>query len=140
MKAPLTVDPVTTARMAGVRQKGTRIETIVARVLRDMGIHYRKNVKRLPGSPDFANTSRRWAVFVNGCFWHHHTNCRKATVPKTNSDFWEKKFLDNRHRDAQSIRKLRRDGYRVIVIWECEKDRIRSKLGKILEPRRVDAG
>jgi DNA mismatch endonuclease Vsr len=133
-------DPVTSARMAGVRQKGTRIDTTVARALRDMGVHYRRNVKRLPGSPDFANSTRRWAVFVNGCFWHHHTNCRKATIPKSNTSFWTSKFRDNRQRDAQAIRKLRRDGYRVVVIWECATDEISVRLRKILEPRRIDSG
>ncbi len=131
-------DPVTSARMAGVRQKGTQIETMVAEILREKGLRYRKNVKQLAGSPDFANRSRRWAVFVNGCFWHHHTACRKATVPKTNTDFWTRKFRDNRRRDAQAIRSLRRSGYYVVIVWECEKDRMRSKLGEILEARRID--
>lgn len=131
-------DPATSARMAGIRQKGTKIETVVAAVLRELHLHYRKNVKRLPGNPDFANRSRRWAIFVNGCFWHHHTGCRRATIPKSNADFWTAKFRDNRHRDARAISRLRQDGYRVIVVWECEKDRIHAKLAKILEPRRVD--
>jgi DNA mismatch endonuclease Vsr len=126
--------------MAGIRQKETKIETSVAMILRDLGLHYRKNVKRLPGSPDFANRSARWAVFVNGCFWHHHAGCRKATVPKTNTSFWMQKFRDNRRRDARAIRSLRKDGYLVVTIWECQPTRIRAKLGKILEARSVDAG
>ena len=126
--------------MAGIRQKGTKIETAVAVILRELGLHYRKNVKNLPGSPDFANRSRRWAVFVNGCFWHHHAGCRKATVPKSNANFWIVKFRDNRWRDARAIRYLRREGYCVVTVWECQEDRIRSKLGKILEARSVDHG
>ena len=133
-------DPATSVRMAGIRQRGTKIETVVAVTLRDLGLHYRKNVKRLPGSPDFANQSARWAVFVNGCFWHHHVGCRKATVPKSNTKFWTLKFRDNRLRDARAVRSLRRDGYRVVTIWECQIDRVASKLGKILESRGVDAG
>ncbi len=125
--------------MAGIRQRGTKIETIVAIELRDLGLHYRKNVKKLPGSPDFANRAKQWAVFVNGCFWHHHAGCRKATVPKSNAAFWRTKFRDNRRRDARATRRLRQEGYRVIVIWECERQRIRAKLCKILEPRRVDS-
>lgn len=132
-------DPATSARMACVKQKGTKIETMVAIVLREMGLHYRKNVRQLPGSPDFANRTRGWAIFVNGCFWHHHTGCQKATIPKTNTDFWTAKFRDNRRRDAQSIMNLRREGYRVAIIWGCEKDRVRSKLGKILETGCVDS-
>ena len=139
MKAART-DPATSVRMAGIRQRGTKIETMVAVTLRDFGLHYRKNVKGLPGSPDFANRSARWAIFVNGCFWHHHTGCRKATVPKSNTRFWKLKFRDNQQRDARAIRFLRRDGYRVVTIWECQIDRIPSKLSKILEPRSVDTG
>ena len=133
-------NPATSARMAGIRQKETKIETAVAMVLRDLGLHYRKNVKRLPGSPDFANRSARWAIFVNGCFWHHHAGCRKATVPKTNTSFWIHKFRDNRRRDARAIRSLRKDGYLVVTIWECQTTRIRAKLSKILEARSIDTG
>ena len=125
--------------MARIRQKGTKIETIVATVLRDLGAHYRKNVKKLPGSPDFANRSRRWAVFVNGCFWHHHEGCPRATVPKSNRKFWITKFRDNKSRDARCIGRLRRAGFRVVVIWECQENRVRGKLTKILEPRGVDS-
>jgi DNA mismatch endonuclease Vsr len=131
-------DAATSARMARIRQRGTKIETLVATELRRLGLHYRKNVKRLPGSPDFANRSRRWAVFVNGCFWHHHTGCVRATVPKSNVAFWEEKFEANRRRDARAIRRLRREGYRVVLIWECETERIGDKLGKVLEMH--DAG
>ena len=125
--------------MARIRQKGTKIETVVAIVLRDMGAHYRKNVKKLPGSPDFANRSKRWAVFVNGCFWHHHEGCPRATVPKSNRRFWMAKFRDNKRRDARCISHLRRAGFRVVVIWECQENRVRSKLTKVLEPRGVDS-
>ena len=137
MKTPRT-DSLTSARMAGIGQKDTKIEKAVATVLRDLGLRYRKNVKPLSGSPDFANRSHRWAIFVNGCFWHHHKGCRKATTPKSNTDFWANKFRDNRRRDAGAIALLRHDGYKVVVIWECETERIQSKLAKILESGRVD--
>ncbi|WP_380784987.1 very short patch repair endonuclease [Sphingomonas sp. R86521] len=137
---PTAHDAATSRRMAGQRQKGTKIEETVGTVLRHEGLRYRRNVRSLPGSPDFANKSRCWAIFVNGCFWHHHTNCRKATIPKTNTDFWTTKFAANRDRDARAVRALRRRGYAVVMIWECEKDRIVERLAKILEPRGVDAG
>lgn len=129
----------TSVRMARIRQKGTRIEAVVASALRDLGLYYRKNVRRLPGTPDFANRSKRWAVFVHGCFWHHHSGCRKATVPKSNRAFWLNKFEDNKRRDARSIRRLRRDGYRVVVVWECQERSIRNKLTKILEASGVNS-
>ena len=135
---PVPRDAATSRRMAGIRQKGTKIEETVAAVLREHGVGYRKNVKSLSGSPDFANKSRRWAVFVNGCFWHHHTDCRRATIPKTNREFWSAKFATNRSRDARAACALRRRGYRVVLVWECEKDLIATKLAKILEPRGID--
>jgi DNA mismatch endonuclease Vsr len=130
--------PETSARMARIRQKGTNIEAIVATILRELCLRYRKNVKKLPGSPDFANNTGRWAIFVNGCFWHHHAGCLKATVPKTNRKFWIAKFRENRRRDARSVTRLRRAGFRVIVIWECQQNRIRGKLAKVLKSRGID--
>lgn len=132
-------DAATSARMKRVRQKGTKIETLVGKVLRESGLHYRKNVNRLPGSPDFANRSRRWAIFVNGCFWHHHTGCGKATLPKSNTEFWSSKFRANRHRDARAIASLRAGGYDVALVWECDVKRIRQRLTKILEAGRVNS-
>ena len=93
----------------------------------------------LPGSPDFANKSRRWAIFVNGCYWHHHTACGKATVPKSNAAFWIDKFRANRARDARAIRKLRRAGYRVVIVWECEKTALTRALSQIPESRGIDS-
>lgn len=140
---PVPSDPRRSALMAGVRQKGTSAELTVARILRKLGHSYRLNVRGLPGSPDFANRRRKWAVFVQGCFWHHHTNCRRATVPKSNTEFWRTKFTANRARDARAIRALRATGFRVVTIWECEvpkPDSLAQRLSEILEPSRVDMG
>jgi DNA mismatch endonuclease, patch repair protein len=115
----LPTDPDRSALMRRVRQRGTPGEIAVARMLVRLGLHYRRNVRSLPGSPDFANKARRWAIFVHGCFWHRHTACRRATVPKRNRDFWLEKFRANRRRDAMAIRALRRRGFRVLVVWEC---------------------
>jgi DNA mismatch endonuclease Vsr len=124
--------------MARVRQRGTKAEQAVAVVLRSRRVAYRKNVRSLPGSPDFANKRRKWAVFVQGCFWHQHTGCGRATLPKTNAEFWRDKFAANRKRDSAAVRSLRSRGYKVVLIWECELAKSEQKLGKILEPRRVD--
>lgn len=140
---PKSSDPRRSALMAGVRQKGTSAELTVAGILRNLGHAYRLNVRSLPGSPDFANRKRRWAIFVQGCFWHHHTNCRRATVPKSNVDFWTAKFTANRARDARSVRALRGMGFRVVMVWECEvaePGALAQRLSEILEPRRVDVG
>ncbi len=124
------------ALMQRVRQRKTAPEERVARILRDLGIAYRRNVRTLPGSPDFANRSRGWALFVNGCYWHHHTGCRRATTPKSNRDFWERKFADNRRRDARKIRELRAAGLRVLIVWECELDDPEALAGKLSGLRR----
>lgn len=116
----LPTDPERRALMRRVRQAGTPAEDQVAKICRELGISYRRNVKSLPGTPDLANKTRRWAIFVNGCFWHAHTGCKKATVPKRNNEFWTSKFEANRRRDARKIRQLRALGYRVILVWECE--------------------
>jgi DNA mismatch endonuclease (patch repair protein) len=123
MKSPSFLpprDPARSSLMGRVRQRGTTAENQVAAVLRELGVFYRRNVRSLPGSPDFANMSRRWAVFVNGCFWHHHVGCARATVPTRNRAFWTEKFSANASRDATKSRALAAMGYRVIVVWECE--------------------
>lgn len=132
-------DLITSARMARIRQRGTGIEIRVGKILRRNGFSYRRNVRGLPGSPDFANRSKRWAVFVNGCFWHHHRGCPKATIPKSNSRFWVDKFRANRTRDAVAIRKIRAMGYEVALVWECQVDDIELRLGKIFEASRINS-
>ena len=125
---PRPRSPERSALLARVRQTKTAPEEVVARLLRDLGLAYRRNVRALPGSPDFANRSRGWAIFVNGCFWHHHTGCRRATVPKNNRAFWTAKFAANRRRDAAAIRALRALGLRVLVVWECEVEACAGRL------------
>lgn len=115
----LPTDPVRSALMKRVRRQRTAPEELVARALRSRGLFYRRNVRSLPGSPDFANKRAGWAIFVMGCFWHHHTGCRRAGLPARNRAFWAAKFADNRRRDAAKIRALRRAGFRVLLLWEC---------------------
>jgi DNA mismatch endonuclease (patch repair protein) len=116
----LIVDHATSERLSRVRQKDTSAEQEVRRILHKAGFRFRKRNRDLPGSPDAANRSRRWAVFVHGCFWHHHEGCRKATVPKRNRAFWLAKFEANRARDQRAVAALERLGYVCIVIWQCE--------------------
>lgn len=114
------VDPGRRRLMQRVRQKGTSAEVAVASCCRSQGLKYRLNVRSLPGSPDLANRSMKWAIFVNGCFWHQHRGCSRATVPKSNQKFWIEKFAANRARDASKVRLLKSEGFRVLVIWECQ--------------------
>lgn len=116
----LETDRARSALMRRVRQRGTPAEKAVGLACREAGLGYRLNVKSLPGSPDLANRKEGWAVFVNGCFWHHHRGCVKATLPKRNRVFWLQKFAANRARDASKIKALRALGFRVAIVWECE--------------------
>ena len=135
----LQVDDATSLRMAGIRQKSTRPELLVGKVLRALGLRYRLTNRDLPGSPDFANRRARWALFVHGCFWHRH-GCGASTTPTHNREFWEAKFARNLARDAGAIEELRASGYRVIVVWECETKRgeaeILARLSRELAPPR----
>jgi len=115
-----STNPERRALMQRVRQSGTPAERTVAKVCRELGLHYRLNVRSLPGSPDLANKKGRWAIFVHGCFWHRHSGCPKATTPKRNARFWRDKFQSNRARDARKIKELHLSGYDVLVLWQCE--------------------
>jgi DNA mismatch endonuclease (patch repair protein) len=118
----LWVDDATSARMALVRQKGTRPELVVRSALAALGHRFRLGNRSLEGSPDIANEKRRWVVFVHGCFWHRH-GCKATTTPTRNREFWEAKFLRNVERDRRTIEALRARGFTVVVIWECETKR-----------------
>lgn len=143
MKPSKSFDAKRSALMARVRQRGTAPELAVAGALRDLAQSYRLNVRGLPGAPDFANRTRKWVIFVHGCFWHRHTNCKHATIPKVNREFWVSKFEANRARDAKAIRNLRHSGFRVLIVWECQTaDHVSlvRRVSKIFEPRGVDVG
>ncbi|MBS1904826.1 MAG: DNA mismatch endonuclease Vsr [Bacteroidetes bacterium] len=120
--------------MRRVRRKDTTQELIVRSILYDLGFRYRVNVRGLPGSPDIANNSKHRAIFVHGCFWHRH-NCPLATIPKSNRQFWLKKFEQNAQRDLRQFKALRELGFKVLVVWQCELNdipRLRSRLKRFI--------
>ena len=106
--------------MRSVRQERTGPEEAVAAAIVRAGIRFRRNVRSLPGSPDLANKTRRFAIFVHGCFWHGHDCARGARIPKQNQDYWLAKFGRNRERDRASLEALKDAGWRVEVVWDCE--------------------
>ena len=120
-----------------MRQHGTAAELTVRRFLHHLGVRYRIHNRDLPGSPDIANRSRKWAVFVHGCFWHRHRGCPRATTPTRNRQFWLDKFENNLRRDERVQRALRKLGWCVIVIWECESENESrlQKLRRVLDSR-----
>lgn len=106
--------------MSCIKGKNTKPEEIVRKYLFSQGFRYRKNDKRLPGTPDIVLPKHRTVIFVNGCFWHGHEGCRYFVVPKTNTEFWMNKIETNIQRDKRNIEKLQVMGWKVIVIWECQ--------------------
>ncbi|MFC1635977.1 very short patch repair endonuclease [Planctomycetota bacterium] len=105
--------------MSRVRNRRTAPEDKVASILRELGIKYRRNVKTLPGQPDFVVKSRKTVIFVNGCFWHGHPNCKRAKLPDSNKAFWENKIATNKRRDRRTAVKLRKEGWHIITVWQC---------------------
>lgn len=109
--------------MSRIRSKDTKPEEKVRKYLFANGFRYRKNDKRLPGSPDIVLPKYKTVVFINGCFWHKH-DCKFFVWPKKNAEFWRNKIERNAARDKQNYCKLKEMGWNVLVVWEC---RIRSK-------------
>ena len=117
--------------MGRIRQSGTAPEMTIRRAVATLGLRYTVKNRDLPGSPDLANRSRRWAIFVHGCYWHRHEGCHKATTPRTNTEFWLNKFSRNVARDAAARSELKRRGYRVLTFWQCELGTSRSVSGRL---------
>jgi DNA mismatch endonuclease, patch repair protein len=123
--------------MSGIRSKNTTPEQRVRKVLTALGFRYRLNVNKLPGCPDIVISRLRLAIFVHGCFWHRHSCKLGQPRPATNSDFWQKKLEENRERDKRKQAELRRLGWKVAVVWECQTmktERLQRRLHYILRP------
>ncbi|HVC13143.1 MAG TPA: DNA mismatch endonuclease Vsr [Burkholderiales bacterium] len=124
--------PLTRSEMMGrIRSKDTEPEVRTRSAAHALGHRFRIHVSDLPGKPDLANKARRWAIFVHGCFWHSHENCRLASKPRSNTGYWSDKLARNQERDAIHAQALRDLGYQVQVIWECE-TRDDTKLREVL--------
>lgn len=106
--------------MSRIRSKDTSPEVAVRSYLFKRGFRFRKNVKKLPGKPDIVLPKYKTVVFINGCFWHHHENCKLAVTPKSRIDFWLAKFEKNIFNDRKNTLLLESAGWTVITIWECE--------------------
>jgi DNA mismatch endonuclease (patch repair protein) len=106
--------------MAGIRDRDTKPELAVRRAVHRLGFRYRLHVRNLPGTPDLVFPRRHAVLFVHGCFWHRHTGCRLAYEPKSNVEFWRRKFAGNIARDVTTTSQLRDKGWEVLTVWECE--------------------
>lgn len=118
--------------MSHIKSKNTSLEILVRKRLFRDGFRYRINVSNLPGKPDIVLPKYHTVIFVNGCFWHRH-NCKLATMPKTHTDFWKRKFEQNVKNDLANHKKLRNLGWHVIILWECEIKEDFEQLMKITE-------
>lgn len=105
--------------MAKIRGDETQPEIVVRKFLFSQGFRFRKNVKTLPGKPDIVLPKYKAVIFIHGCFWHKHKNCKKAQLPETRKKFWENKISGNVERDIRNIRQLKKTGWQVIILWQC---------------------
>jgi len=107
-------------RMASVKTKDTLPELTVRRLLFNLGYRYRLHDPKLPGKPDIVLSRHKKVIFVNGCFWHGHYNCKRSKLPKSNTPFWIKKINKNKERDQRNLQKLYDLNWSVLTLWECE--------------------
>jgi len=106
--------------MSRIRSKNTKPEMIVRKMLHKHGIRYRLHARDLPGKPDLSNKEKKFAIFVNGCFWHQHKGCKRASIPKSNTEYWIPKLKKNINRLKENLEELDNMGFKTAVIWECE--------------------
>lgn len=127
--------------MSRIRSRDTGPERRVRSILHRMGYRFRLHRKDLPGKPDIVLPRHRLVIFVHGCFWHRHHCVNGRATPKGNAKFWADKFEANCERDKRNRRQLRRLGWRVAVIWECQirdGERLRKRLERLLQPSKFD--
>lgn len=117
--------------MGRVRGKDTKPELLVRSVLHRNGYRFRLHAKSLPGRPDIVLQKHHTVVFVHGCFWHRHKRCPDATVPKSRTEFWVQKFANNVKRDRSNQIVLRKLGWKIIVVWECETAKLDKLTGRL---------
>lgn len=106
--------------MSKIRSKNTKPEMTLRKALFAKGFRYRINYKKLPGKPDIVFPKYKTAIFVHGCFWHGHENCKIAHIPKSNTYFWENKIEKNKERDNVNYKRVTLLGWKIIVVWECQ--------------------
>lgn len=119
--------------MCRIGVKNTKPELIVRKILFARGYRYRLHVKKLPGSPDIVFPSKKKVIFVHGCFWHGHRNCQKSRLPATNIHYWTLKRNGNTARDRKVSSRLRKLGWKVLIIWECQLDDVVSISKRIVK-------
>lgn len=113
--------------MSRIKGKDTKPEILVRKFLFRKGLRYRLHDKKLPGKPDLVFPKYKKLIFVNGCFWHGHENCKYFIIPKTRTEWWLNKINKNKEKDLDNIKKLENEGWIVYVIWECDLKKNKQK-------------
>jgi DNA mismatch endonuclease, patch repair protein len=124
--------------MSRITGKNTKPEITVRQIVHSLGYRFRLHRKDLPGKPDLVLPRHRKVIFVNGCFWHGHAECRRAKLPSSNIAFWQEKIELNKARDVEVKKRLRLSGWNVLVVWQCEisrRDHLLRRLGTFLAPK-----
>lgn len=126
--------------MSRIRSKDTKPEEIVRKYLFSKGFRYRKNDARFPGKPDIVLPKYKTVIFVNGCFWHKHEGCKYFVWPENNAEFWRNKIMSNVERDKRNYEQIQKQGWRILVVWECElKPKDRDKTLGLIESELEDS-
>lgn len=106
--------------MSRIRATNTKPEMLVRKFLHAQGFRYKLHDKTLPGKPDLVLPKYKTVIFIHGCFWHGHTNCKYFVVPKTRTDWWLNKINTNSANDVKAVKVLKKDGWKIITVWECD--------------------
>lgn len=117
--------------MSNISDRDSRMEISVRKALFSAGLRYRKNVKSLPGKPDVVLPKYKNAIFLHGCFWHGHEGCKASKLPESRTEFWEKKIGENVERDKRTVEELKRNGWKVIIVWQCELNNERKRQDRL---------
>jgi DNA mismatch endonuclease, patch repair protein len=119
------------ANMRRIRSRDTSPEMIVRRLVHGMGYRYRLHSSKLPGRPDLVLARLRKIVDIRGCFWHQHDDCPDSHIPRSRVNYWQPKLLGNRRRDLENIKKLKRLGWKVLIVWECETKEAKRLIARV---------
>lgn len=128
------VDSITRSRiMAAVKSKNTSPELLVRSILHKKGFRFRLHVKNLPGKPDIVFPKYHAVIFIHGCFWHGHENCRMFRLPHSRIEFWQNKITRNKSNDIRAIQLLRKSNWRVCIVWECKIQASKKNLNQLAD-------
>lgn len=121
--------------MSQIKGKNTKPEMLVRKFLFSKGFRYRLHVKDLPGKPDIVLPKYKTIIFVNGCFWHGHENCKYFVIPKTRTEWWLNKIYGNKQKDSENFIQLSQIGWKIVTIFECElkRDKLNNTLNRLLD-------